>query len=389
MKQRNSIKVSDPVKIRFRNTANGGQSIFLDYVVKGKRKFEFLKLYLLPGSSKEIKEQNNATMMIVQAKKSQRVLDLQDETRDRTLAASTTLQGKRVGDFINHLIESDIIAEKTKKAYRNLLRFVNDFYGEKLTFRKVDKQFVKDFIKRLQSYKCPHAYGSKSAKESMSNNSIIAVYSVLRSILAKAYDEGVLAENPACAVPISEYVKSLDKERVFLEMDELQRFADTETEYEEEKRAFVFSCLCGLRISDIRALKWGDIKKVGGDYKISIRQIKTKKLLSLPLSPEALNWLPDNNGAKATDFVFHLIAQQYINDRVRKIAEKAGIRKHITFHSARHTHATLLLTLGTDIYTVSKLLGHRRVSTTEIYAAVVDDKKREAIGLIPNFLEED
>ena len=64
--------------------------------------------------------------------------------------------------------------------------------------------------------------------------------------------------------------------------------------------------------------------------------------------------------------------------------EQAGIKKHITFHTARHTHATMLLTLGVDLYTVSKLLGHTNIQTTQIYAKLVDESKKKAIDLIPN-----
>ena len=67
----------------------------------------------------------------------------------------------------------------------------------------------------------------------------------------------------------------------------------------------------------------------------------------------------------------------------------AGISKHVTFHSARHTHATMMLTLGADLYTVSKLLGHNRVTTTQIYGDIIDRKKREAVTLIPDFIHDD
>ena len=68
-------------------------------------------------------------------------------------------------------------------------------------------------------------------------------------------------------------------------------------------------------------------------------------------------------------------------------AKVAGITKHISFHVARHTHATMMLTLGADLYTVSKLLGHKNIATTQIYAKIVDKKKEEAIGLIPNLTD--
>ena len=77
-----------------------------------------------------------------------------------------------------------------------------------------------------------------------------------------------------------------------------------------------------------------------------------------------------------------------MNDKIREIAKEAGIHKHLSFHSARHTCATMMLTLGVDLYTVSKLLGHRRVTTTQIYGNIVDKKKREAVDMIPDFMQQ-
>ena len=79
----------------------------------------------------------------------------------------------------------------------------------------------------------------------------------------------------------------------------------------------------------------------------------------------------------------------WINRPVKKWIETSGITKHITFHCFRHTYATLQLTNGTDIYTVSKMLGHRKVTTTQIYAKIVDEKKEAAADAIRIFLSSD
>jgi site-specific recombinase XerD len=70
------------------------------------------------------------------------------------------------------------------------------------------------------------------------------------------------------------------------------------------------------------------------------------------------------------------------NIKLQQWVMRAGISKTITFHCARHTYATLQLTLGTDIYTVSKLLGHKDLKTTQVYAKIIDDKKKEAANKI-------
>ena len=268
-----------------------------------------------------------------------------------------------------------------------MARFVKEFYTDRMTFRKIDKNFLKDFILRLIEYTPAYHYKNKEGKR-LGNNTIVAVYSVLRSVIGKAYRDGILPSNPTEEFRVSDYVKGTETERAYLELEELRRFAAVETRHLLEKQAFVFSCICGLRVSDVRKLTWGDIKKVGDDYKIEIRQKKTRDRLSNPLSPEILHWLPERSDeASSSDIVFPLVAEQYVNDKIREIAKEAEIHKHLSFHSARHTCATMMLTLGVDLYTVSKLLGHRRVTTTQIYGNIVDKKKREAVDMIPDFMQ--
>ena len=134
-------------------------------------------------------------------------------------------------------------------------------------------------------------------------------------------------------------------------------------------------------------MKWNDLQKSGERIRIEIKMQKTKEPLYLPISDEALKWLPQQNEAKGDDLIFPLTHEGTINKILQKWAKDAGIIKHISFHVARHTHATMMLTLGADLYTVSKLLGHKNIATTQIYAKIVDKKKEEAISLIPNLTD--
>ena len=154
----------------------------------------------------------------------------------------------------------------------------------------------------------------------------------------------------------------------------------------EYANAFLFSCFCGLRHCDIIALRWEDIHyDENGNALLSIIQKKTKEAISLPLCSEAIKHLPDRGNAPETEKVFAgLVSLGRSNVILHKWIEQAGISKHVTFHTARHTHATMMLTLGVDLYTVSKLLGHTNIQTTQIYAKLVDESKKKAIDLIPN-----
>ena len=142
------------------------------------------------------------------------------------------------------------------------------------------------------------------------------------------------------------------------------------------------SCFCGLRFSDIKGLKWESIFCDSGQYRLQVVMQKTKAPIYLPLSSEALKWLPMRNGKGADEKVFSLPSNARVNDLIKPWAEAAGITKHFTFHTARHTFATMMLTLGADLYTTSKLLGHTDVRMTQVYAKIVNKKKDEAVNLV-------
>lgn len=114
---------------------------------------------------------------------------------------------------------------------------------------------------------------------------------------------------------------------------------------------------------------------------VEAKQIKTQRIVYIPLSSNALAQLPKRK--KGQYKVFDLPNRMAICEYVHKWVKKAGIQKHISFHCARHTYATLLLTYGANIYTVSSLLGHTNVITTQIYAKIIDDNKRKTVDLIP------
>ena len=121
--------------------------------------------------------------------------------------------------------------------------------------------------------------------------------------------------------------------------------------------------------------------------RIVFKQKKTGRQEYLDIPEQAVEYLGERRAPKEHVFEgFHygngLLAQ------LRRWCLAAGITKDITFHCARHTFAVLLLEFGADIFTVSKMLGHRNLSTTEIYAKVLDKKKQAAVALFPDFPDE-
>ena len=158
------------------------------------------------------------------------------------------------------------------------------------------------------------------------------------------------------------------------------------TEGEEAtRRAFLFACLCGLRYSDVRSLTWAEVHEEDGRVRLIFTQVKTGGREYLDLSEQAAELMGVRG--KPLERVFPELARvtnTATNRRVRRIAKAAGIDKHLSFHCSRHTFGTMMLSLDTDIYTVSKLLGHRSIQSTQVYTKIMDKKKREAVDKIPD-----
>lgn len=159
----------------------------------------------------------------------------------------------------------------------------------------------------------------------------------------------------------------------------------TECLNSEVKRAFLFACYTGLRFSDLKKLTWGKIQPENGRHKLQYRQKKTGGFEYFPLSETANKLLKDDSNIInfPNKQVFKLPVLRYYNYVLKQWAKKAGIGKHLSSHVARHTFATLALTNGVDLYTVSKLLGHRDIAATQIYAKIIDKKKEEAVDMLP------
>ena len=384
------------MRIRFKQLSNGNQSIYLDYYtgdvirkenyVGGKRKYEFLKLYLIPERTREDKAKNEVTLALAKAIQSKRIVEVQNDAHG---FQNTNKSRVNLLDYLENIGKQS--AEQGSRNYArtvlNTVRALKLFRGDYIAFRDVDKEFLSEFTDFLRQMPKASKYGVLKTGGRLSNNSVVSYYGTLRTAINRAYKEGIITVNPTKEFDFASKVRQEPSRREYLTLDELKTLINTECRHEIVKRAFLFSCLCGLRVSDIRKLRWCDLQRSGGRVRIEITMQKTKEPLYLPISDEALKWLPERGEANGSDFIFPLTHEGTVNDTLQHWAKVAGITKHISFHVSRHTHATMMLTLGADLYTVSKLLGHKNIATTQIYAKIVDKKKEEAIGLIPNLTD--
>lgn len=357
------------VTLRSRATKDGGRSLYLDYTISGVRTREFLKMYLVPERTKINKIQNQETLKQAEGMKARRILQLQE---GKTGIRVMKREDIPLTEYIERQREECIQAGKKSNAQLlgKLKRSLGK-YGRKTTLLTVDKGFIMGFCRFLE-------------REGLSGGTVFLHFSILRMVMNKAYKAGLLDDNPFQRLDKSERPQRQDTPREYLTLEEVKRLADTHCRNGNIERAFLFSCFTGLRISDIEALRWEQIRDNGQGMQIELKQTKTKRLVYLPLSANALAQLPK---ARKRGRVFTLPARSTVWEYLDHWVKKAGITKHISFHCARHTYATLLLTYGANIYTVSSLLGHTNVKTTQIYAKIVDENKRKTVDLIPSIGE--
>lgn len=285
-----------------------------------------------------------------------------------------SLGDKRKQSFIAYyedLIDSKN-SENTKSSWQNALTHFKNFAGETVTFGTLTREKLEQFKRYLLKL------------ESVSPNSAQVYFSRIKTALNQAVKDGIIPSNPAAFITI----RKVERLPVFLTLEEVQKLATTPCGNEHVRNAFLFSCFSGLRYSDLISLTWDNIR----DGYIEFRQQKTGRSERLPLSPQAreiLIWQqkaarsPRTKQERHENAVFFLPRQSVIDKLLKKWAKDAKIGKSLSLHKARHTFATLSLASGIDIYTTSKLLGHKNLQTTQIYARVVDEKKRQAVELLP------
>lgn len=337
-------------------------AIFLNIYDRGKRKQESLNLYIYPETSRAIKEHNRQTMARAEAIRAQRLVDYHNRRYNLNEAA---IASPYVVDYFRAVMErkGEELTAKTLSVWQNVLHYLEP-YAKGTTIDKVDKEWCRGFLESM-------------LKVDVAINSAHTYIAKVNAMLRQAVEDGLLLRNPMLGVQLP---KKTETHREALSLEELRRIAATPCKQERAKRAFIFSCLTGLRMSDVLAVKWGDVREVGGFTRLVFVQQKTQKQEYLDLSPQAVQYL--GNRGKDNERIFPLTVSQ-CNYGLHKLIADAGIKRKITFHSGRHTFAVLMLSLGTDIYTVQKLLGHKDISTTQIYAKMLDKQKQEAVLRIP------
>lgn len=366
-------KAKEPVRLRCKMLANGNQSLYLDIYRNGKRDYEFLKLYLVPETNPLQKQMNTATLEAANAIKAQRVIEIANgeagiKNTQRGKMLLIAYLDKYIAEAkVYHRGNSFIGALNCVK--HQLVEYLGNEIG-KVKMSDVTPDFCRGFLSHLKTT-------TTTVGATLSGTTVYYYSRFFNDILNNAVQDDVIQSNPMLKLKKAEQPKRPETQKVSLTRQEVLRLMETDCKNAEVKRAFLFACFTGLRISDIMNLRWNSIKE---DGRLCIVMKKTQQPLEMLLSDVAKRYLPNRGAAKAMDCVFSLPKTAGpIEIALQKWAEAARVEKHITFHTARHTFATIGYEAGTDLYTISKLLGHKSITTTTVYADMIDKKKDDAI----------
>ena len=366
------MTICKTVTLRTRVIKNGMLSLYLDYYpgIRDKEtmkvhRHESLSIFIYEKPINRTQKEFNASMMErAEAIRCRRYESIVNERYD--FLDKEKMKDDFLAYFQNMLPKKN---EKWKFVYTHFCIFVDN----KCTFEEVTVDLCRNFGEYLLSArKLKH----EGRQHTLGKNSAAGYFSTFRGLLKIAYRDKMIREN------INDFLESIDTEDIrkeYLTLEEVKKLSNTPCKFPVLKSASLFSCFTGLRISDILKLKWEDIELLSdGGLGIRLRSQKTQTEAILPISDEAISLCGD----KGIGYIFKGMKRTMIQGPLKEWIERAGINKHITFHCFRHTYATLQIAAGTDIYTVSKMLTHKNVATTQIYADLVDAKKRESANKI-------
>ncbi len=362
------------VKLRQKAISKGRKSLYLDFYPAIKNpstgkatRREFLGLYIIAKAKGAIDKQHNVqTLALGENIRAKRQIEIQKGEYGLSGNPNEEMDFLK---FFSELMRSKFDSDGNYGNWNATKKHLKSFRPDGIKMKDITIEFLEEFISYLNS------------KTKIKQNSKVSYYRKLSAAIKQAYNKNYINSNPTKLVKAP---KEESTKREFLTLEELQKVAKHECEIPSYKQAFLFSALTGLRFSDIEKLLIKDIKgsKKKGYY-IRYKQQKTKTEETLPIPKSAID-LIDLNGPANRRLIEDLHYSAYHNSKLQDWIDKAEIGKKITFHCARHTFATLQLTMGTDIYTVSKLLGHSDLKTTQVYANIIDKKKEEASKKLNN-----
>ncbi|MHA7943565.1 site-specific integrase [Formosa sp. 3Alg 14/1] len=308
----------------------------------------------------------------------------------RYLGKDKTLE--TLEDVLNYhkTVESKKLQQGTLKNYAATEKYLKRFLQQKhsvsdIHLHFIDYSFIIEFEDFLRTCK------PLRASQSLSNNGIMKHMERFQKLINIAMKFGCYRNNPFNLYGL----KYEDYDSEFLEVKEIVKIKSivlSSPSLKQTRDFFVFACYTGLSYIEVQKLNRTDIVEgIDGALWINVKRQKTKTPVRVPLLSQALEILEryKSYSCESNNYcLLPILSNQKVNAHLKDIAKSAGIHKHLTFHVARHTFATTITLLNdVPLETVSKLLGHTKLSTTQKYARVVEKKISKDIGRLKNVLE--
>jgi integrase/recombinase XerD len=348
------------VNLRKRKNSDGSITLLLDIYHNGKRNYEFLKeLKLCKPTSPIDRKENKERLELAERIRNKREQQLQSDEYDISPAF------KKGIDFVRFFEEYE--SKYTKKDKRTMVASLNKFKSfmiEEGISSLTTKQINENIVTRFKDY----------LEDTLKGESPANYFSKFKKMLKYGVREKIFTSNPAQDITIK---KNTIIKKQILTFEEIQMMAKVPVTNNNVKRAFLFSCLTGLRFCDIVQLKWKNIQS----GIMNLTQQKTGIPVSINLNQSALAILGERG--KGEEFVFNLPSHNACIKDLSVWCKKAGIEKKITWHCARHSFATGIIYYGSDVKNASSLLGHNSLSYTDRYLRIANSLKEKAVSNLP------
>ncbi|HAC22942.1 MAG TPA: mobilization protein [Porphyromonadaceae bacterium] len=382
MKATKNKSQKEIVKLREKPLTNGSKSLYLDIYRDGKRVKEYLKLYLVNPKTPSDRVANKQTLLLAQEIRAKRQIEI---LNGEFGVASRFKQNTLFLEYFRKTCSERKGSKGSLGNWLSCLKYLESYCTEQTTLKDVTRDFVegfRDFLGDVGRYTRERKTNALDEIKPLSQNSRACYFSKFKACIHKAFNEGLIQDNPLRGV---KGLNTVETERVYLTFEEVKRLAITDCKNEVLKRAFLFSCLTGIRKSDIEKMKWEEVQQFGDYKRITFKQQKTGGMQYLDINKQAETFLGDPGEGSGLVFEGFKYGTTLLEE-LERWRLRAGIEKKVTFHTARHSFAVMILDLGNDLYTVSKLLGHKDIKTTQVYAKVLDKAKQEAVSMIPDLL---
>ncbi len=375
------------INIRFRKTSQGLFSPYLDIYSKGQREYLHPDIIVTEDYSQaqrdrqgNLKKDASGKLIYPKVKpedkekmKSLERLKLEKEVDLANNRLGFGKSGRKI--FIHDYFKKIAREKPNAPIYKILAKSLEEYAGDHFPIQEFDVYKIKGFFAFFRKRGCKEI-------------SVQTYYYCLIAGLQIAVREKIIPVNPKVYLSAREKPVSDETKREYLTLEELRKMKAIPFPHKNKQlgEAFLFACLTGLRISDVINRKHSEIVEGVLEYR---QKKSSKEFHYLPLNKQALEIIRRQPVNEYNQQIFWQLPKSPSNYNIyfQRWAKAAGIHKHVTWHVARHTHATLLLTLGSDIFTVSKILGHSAVKVTERYAKVMTSVKRAAIEKIPDLDE--